>query len=104
MAQIILRKAMLMLGTSPSIDTPLAVFWIFMVYLCAGLACYAIGIFLWLAVLSSNEVSVAYPMLAMGYVIAVVFSSLLLGETLPLARVVGIGLICVGVLLISRTA
>ncbi|MGY8681744.1 transporter [Bradyrhizobium sp. UFLA05-153] len=104
LAQIALRKAMMTLGTSPSIDAPLALIWIFMVYLCGGLACYAISIISWLAVLSSNQVSVAYPMLSIGYVIAIVFSFVLLGEAIPIARLVGIGLICVGVVLIGRSS
>src|SRR5438874_3845627 len=79
LAQIALRKAMLALGASPSIDAPLVVIWIFMAYLCSGLACYAISILLWLAVLSGNQVSVAYPMQSIGYVIAIVFSFIILG-------------------------
>ncbi|MCK1574630.1 EamA family transporter [Bradyrhizobium sp. 174] len=74
------------------------------VYLWGGFACYAIGILLWLAVLSTNQVSVAYPMLSIGCVIAVVFSFLLLGEVIPFVRLVGIALICAGTILIGCTA
>jgi len=73
------------------------------VYLWCGLSFYAISVLLWLAVLSSNQVSVAYPMLSIGYVIAVIFSFLLRGEAIPLVRLVGIAVICLGVVLISRT-
>jgi multidrug transporter EmrE-like cation transporter len=105
-AQIALRKAMLTLGTIPPLGEPLAFLWTFIrnIYLWGGLGCYAISIVLWLAVLSSNQVSVAYPMLSIGYVIAAVLSFLILGETLPPVRLGGIALICVGVILIMRTA
>jgi drug/metabolite transporter (DMT)-like permease len=43
-------------------------------------------------------------MLSIGYVIAAVFSFLLLGEAIPPMRVAGIALICVGVVCVSRTA
>ncbi|WP_352907458.1 EamA family transporter [Mesorhizobium sp. M0816] len=98
--------AMLTLGTLPSIGQPITLLWTVLsnFYLWTGLSCYAISVLLWLAVLSSNQVSVAYPMLSIGYVIAVLFSFLLLGEAIPLARLVGIALICLGTVLISRTA
>ncbi|OWK24488.1 hypothetical protein AJ87_21305 [Rhizobium yanglingense] len=106
LAQIALRKAMLTLGTLPSMGQPITLLWTVMsnVYLWGGLSCYAISVLLWLAVLTSNQVSVAYPMISIGYVIAVVFSFLLLGEAIPLARLIGIAVICLGVVLVSRTA
>ncbi|AMA60022.1 EamA family transporter [Bradyrhizobium sp. CCGE-LA001] len=105
LAQVALRKAMLTLGPILSIGEPLACLRMIVsnVYLWSGLACYFVGIIFWLAVLSSHQVSVAYPMLSMGYVIAAVFGVLLLGEEIPLARLVGIAFICVGVSIISRT-
>jgi multidrug transporter EmrE-like cation transporter len=105
-AQIALRKAMLTLGAIPSISEPLAFLWTFVrnIYLWGGLSFYAVSILLWLAVLSSNQVSVAYPMLSIGYVIAAAFSFLLLGEAIPPMRLVGIALICAGVVCVSRTA
>jgi multidrug transporter EmrE-like cation transporter len=105
-AQIALRKAMLTLGAIPSISEPLAFLWTFVrnVYLWGGLSFYAVSILLWLAVLSSNQVSVAYPMLSIGYVIAALFSFLLLGEAIPPMRLAGIALICAGVVCVSRTA
>lgn len=105
-AQVALRKAMITLATFPPVGgTPVFVWRLLNnVYLWGGLGCYAIGILLWLAVLSSNEVSVAYPMLSIGYVIAIVLSFILLGEGIPPTRLVGIALICVGVVLITRMA
>ncbi|MDW9589645.1 EamA family transporter [Sinorhizobium meliloti] len=105
LAQIALRKAMLTLGTLPPTGQPLTLPWTFIsnVYLWCGLSAYAISVFLWLAVLSRNQVSAVYPMLSIGYVIAIVFGFLLLGEAISLTRMVGIAVICVGVFLIGRT-
>lgn len=105
-AQIVLRKAMLAHGAVPPIGEPVALVWWLTtnVYLWLGLACYAFSIGLWLVVLSRAEVSVAYPMLSIGYIIAAVLSFLLLGEAIGPAKIGGIGLICIGVLLITRAA
>ncbi|MCA1510367.1 hypothetical protein I6F31_05135 [Bradyrhizobium sp. NBAIM01] len=104
LAQIALRKAMLTVGPLPCIGDPLVFIWACMrnIYLWGGLACYAFSVLLWLAVLSGNQVSVAYPLLSIGYVVAILLSFLLLGEAIPLARLVGIALICVGVVLSCR--
>jgi multidrug transporter EmrE-like cation transporter len=105
-AQIVLRKAMLKMGAVPSFSEPLAVAWALLsnAYLWAGITCYVLSLGLWLAVLSNVQVSIAYPMLSIGYVIAAVLGWFFLGETIGLARSGGILLICAGVVLVSRTA
>jgi drug/metabolite transporter (DMT)-like permease len=72
-------------------------------YLWSGLSCYALSIGLWLAVLSKVQVSLAYPMLSVGYIIAAMLGYVFLHESLSLHRMLGIGVICLGVVLISRT-
>jgi drug/metabolite transporter (DMT)-like permease len=105
-AQIVLRKAMLTHAPAPSFGEPISLLWwlITNIYLWLGLGCYALSIGTWLVVLSRAEVSIAYPLLSIGYIIAAVLSVLLLGESLGPAKIGGIGLICMGVLLITRTA
>ena len=106
LAQVVLRQAMLKLGPVPPISEPVAFLWTFMrnAYLWGGLGCYATSIGMWLAVLSRAQVSVAYPMLSIGYIIAALLSFFFLGETLSPARICGIALICVGVIFVARTA
>jgi len=58
----------------------------------------------WIAALSKAPVSTAYPMLSLGYVVVTAVSVLWLGETLSLPKVLGIALICAGVVLVSRSA
>jgi len=69
----------------------------------AGLGCYVVSVALWLVALSRVEVSLAYPMLSLGYVVNAAAAYWLFGEALGPARCAGIALILLGVFLIART-
>ncbi|HEY5265147.1 MAG TPA: SMR family transporter [Steroidobacteraceae bacterium] len=69
----------------------------------AGMLCYATSVCVWLAALSKAPVSTAYPMLSLGYVVVAAVSVMWLGETLTPGKVLGIALICAGVVLVSRS-
>jgi multidrug transporter EmrE-like cation transporter len=68
-----------------------------------GMLCYATSICVWIAALSKAPVSIAYPMLSLGYIAVAWASVAWLGETLSLPKVLGIILICIGVVLVSRS-
>jgi multidrug transporter EmrE-like cation transporter len=68
-----------------------------------GMLCYAASVVVWLAALSKAPVSTAYPMLSLGYVVVAAVSVLWLGESMGPAKVLGIALICAGVVLVSRS-
>jgi len=70
----------------------------------SGMLCYGFSVCVWVAALSKAPVSTAYPMLSLGYVVVVLVSVFVLGETLSPAKVLGIGLICAGVVLVSRSS
>jgi len=70
----------------------------------AGMVCYAASVCVWLAALSKAPVSTAYPMLSLGYVVVAAVSVLWLGESMGPAKVIGIALICAGVVLVSRSS
>ena len=70
-------------------------------YVLFGLATYALGTFLWLAALSRFDLSIAYPVLSLGYVIVVFVSWLLLREKVSPRRWLGVLIICTGVYLVS---
>jgi len=72
-------------------------------FLWGAMICYAVSIFLWMAVLAKVEVSYAYPFLSIGYVVASVVGYLWFNEALSLTRIAGIVVICIGVFLISRS-
>jgi multidrug transporter EmrE-like cation transporter len=69
----------------------------------AGLFCYAVSVVVWILALARVEVSVAYPMLSIGYVVNAVAAWWLFGESLNGARIAGIGVIIVGVWLVARS-
>ena len=72
-------------------------------YVLGGLACYVVSVVVWLMALSRVEVSIAYPMLSIGYVINAVAAWYLFGESLTALRMAGIGFIVVGVFLVARS-
>jgi multidrug transporter EmrE-like cation transporter len=67
-----------------------------------GLACYGVSVILWLGALSRVPVSLAYPMLSIGYVVNAFAAALLFGEVLSLPKLAGIALICAGVFTLAR--
>ena len=70
----------------------------------AGMLCYGASVCVWIAALSKAPVSTAYPMLSLGYVVVAAVSVTWLGETLTPAKMLGIALICTGVVLVSRNS
>lgn len=69
----------------------------------AGLACYAVSVVVWIMALSRVPVSVAYPMLSIGYVVNAIAAWALFGESLAAQKLVGIGFIVIGVFLVARS-
>ena len=69
----------------------------------AGLACYAISVIVWILALSRVDVSIAYPMLSIGYVVNAPAAAWLFGEPLGALRVAGIGVIILGVWMVARS-
>jgi drug/metabolite transporter (DMT)-like permease len=69
-----------------------------------GTAMLAIFFFLWLAVLSWEDLSVALPMQALNYVLVAFLSQYFLGETVTPMRWAGTILVCIGVLLITKSS
>lgn len=72
-------------------------------YILGGLMCYAISVVVWIMALSRVEVSIAYPMLSIGYVVNAIAAYLLFGEAVGIQRLVGIGIIVVGVYIVARS-
>ncbi|MBV8619755.1 MAG: EamA family transporter [Curvibacter sp.] len=68
-----------------------------------GLFCYALSVVIWVIALSRVDVSIAYPMLSIGYVVNALLAMALLGEVISLQRWIGMGVILAGVALIART-
>jgi drug/metabolite transporter (DMT)-like permease len=69
----------------------------------AGLACYAISLVVWIIGLSRTDVTIAYPMLSLGYVVSAAAAWYFLGEAVSMQRMLAIGVIMIGVALLART-
>lgn len=72
-------------------------------HIMGGMACYVLSLAVWIVGLSRVPVSVAYPMLSIGYVVNVLAAWWLFGESITPMKIAGIGFIIVGVWLIART-
>jgi drug/metabolite transporter (DMT)-like permease len=68
-----------------------------------GTTMLAIFFFLWLAVLSWEDLSVALPMQALNYVLVAFLSQYFLGENVSPLRWAGTILVCIGVMMITKS-
>ncbi|MCA1553237.1 MAG: EamA family transporter [Chloroflexi bacterium] len=67
-----------------------------------GLVLYVVNVFLWFDIISKSDLSYVYPFLSMSYAAVVFASWLVLGESLTWQRVVGVGIISVGVWIVAQ--
>ena len=75
----------------------------FQPFIFGGMVCYAISLVIWIMALSRVPVSVAYPMLAIGYLINALVAWQWLGEALSAQKLLGISFIIIGVVLITKS-
>ena len=75
----------------------------FQPYILGGMACYAVSLVVWIMALSRVPVSIAYPMLSIGYVVNAAVAYLWFGEPLVAQKLLGLGFIVVGVILVARS-
>lgn len=104
--QICLKLSMNAVGgvTVERLASPLAlvgqlfarpVFWI-------GMMLYVLALALWLVVLSRFDLSLAYPLLSLNYVLLVLAGWLIFREPLTMSKVLGTVVICLGIGIIAR--
>lgn len=106
-AQILLKTGMGGLGpnafnASEPIGSAIRILfnpWVFL-----GLATFVVSMVSHLYVLSKVELSYAYPFLSLAYVVVAVYAYFIFKEDVTVSRLAGIGLICLGAILISRSA
>lgn len=68
-----------------------------------GLGCYVVSVVVWILALSRVDVSIAYPMLSIGYVVNAGLAWWLFGEAVTPMRMIGIAIICIGVFIVARS-
>lgn len=103
-AQIMLKQGMNQVGKVNSLKNMrfLAIRAVSNPFVVGGIGVFGFTSVLWLIVLSRVEISVAYPMLSIGYILVMLWGWLVFGENVTVTRFVGVILICLGVFLITR--
>ena len=105
LGQMLLKYGMGQVGsiTRSDFDTPISLAssifmnrWILM-----AIPLYIIGFIIWLIVLSKLDLSYAYGFLALTYVLIPLASLLIFNENIPVMRWVGIGGLCVSIVIIG---
>ena len=105
-AQLLLKAGTNTLGViTPTVATALPLAWTIATnpHFLGGFACYGISVFVWILALSRVPVSIAYPMLSIGYVVNAFAAYLLFNEPLASQKLLGIGFIVLGVWLVARS-
>jgi multidrug transporter EmrE-like cation transporter len=72
-------------------------------HILGGVACYVVSLVVWIMGLSRVPVSIAYPMLSIGYVVNALAAWYLFGEALTAQKLVGITFVVAGVFLVARS-
>ncbi|WP_210509011.1 EamA family transporter [Naasia sp. SYSU D00057] len=105
-AQLSIKAGTTALGNLVSPDGPImtVVRIVFQPFILLGLAAYVISVAIQIVVLSRVPVSVAYPMLSIGYVVNAFLAYFLFKEDLTVMKLVGIGVIILGVILVARSS
>jgi len=71
-------------------------------HIIGAMVCYVFGVVIWILALSRVQVSIAYPLLSLGYVVNAVAAWYLFNESFNPSKVIGMGVIILGVVIISR--
>lgn len=69
----------------------------------SGMALYGLSFILWVKVLSKVELSYAYPLVSVGYIVIMAFSYFVFKESISLFRIIGTLLIVLGVIFVARS-
>ncbi|WFA16426.1 hypothetical protein ERY13_03030 [Paenibacillus mucilaginosus] len=75
---------------------------IFSPYILSGLALYGVATALWFVVLSRMNLSVAYPLQSLAYVLGLLAAYFVFGEVITVSKWVGVAAILFGSYMIAR--
>lgn len=68
-----------------------------------GLTCYVVSVAVWIIGLSRVDVTIAYPLLSLGYIVNAIGAWYFLGEAVSAQRIAAIAIIILGVALLTRS-
>lgn len=72
-----------------------------LIYMGIGFVCYGVGALFMLKSFSLEKLSVAYPLMSISYIVALVYGGIFLGEAITLQKGAAIALLGIGVTLTS---
>jgi len=72
-------------------------------YVMIGLVLYLLSALFWIKALGLVDLSLAYPFIAVGIIITMVFSAFFLGEKITAMRIAGTLVIALGLVLVARS-
>ena len=105
-AQFLLKAGMSSIEIKQAFAEPLALRppWIVLTnkFIFGGFTLYGLGAVVWLKVLSTWDVSKAYPLVGLGFGLTAVVG-IFLGESITALRLLGVLLICEGVWLVANS-
>lgn len=105
-AQLFIKRGMITIGSvtlSANGVSSLALKAITNMPIIMGMLAYAVSILLWMIVLSRVNVSIAYPFLSIGYIFTAILAFFLFNEPFTVQKILGILIICVGVILLTHS-
>lgn len=106
-AELLLRKGLLMIGQFPSGFSEIIRFFFKAFtnpYVLGAIASVIIGSLAWFAAVSkADALSRIYPIMALSYVLVVIFSIFIFKENVTWLRWVGVACICLGVFFVARS-
>jgi len=102
--QLMMKKGMMMFGQFPVKQLLLNILpMVFQPYVFIGILCFGVSSVFWLVVLSRIDLSMAYPLVSIAYIVTAIFAYFIFKENITLIRWIGILTICLGVFLVSRS-
>ena len=69
----------------------------------SGLALAVLAALTWMGVVSLSDISFAYPFMTLAIALVLVLSRLLLGESVPVTRWLGVAIVCLGLIIAARS-
>lgn len=103
--QLVLKWRMSLFGPMPETITGISSYLIHAfldIFVLSAFAAAFLASLTWMAALTKFDLSMAYPFTSLGFVLVLVLSVLLLGETMSISKFIGTALIVTGVFILSR--
>jgi multidrug transporter EmrE-like cation transporter len=103
--QLLVKRGMLQVGASPR-QIALIPWFVWQTLtnpsVALGLACAVVAAISWTIAISRSDLSFAYPFMALAIVLVLPLSEIVFGESVPGSRWVGVGIVCLGLVIAAR--